>query len=249
MTHDVDDVAVGCSDEEPAHTPWLCGQRMHDLVAELLSFFVGTFDVVRKHGNDRIFRCACVPRYELDIRHAVGRGVAGHPSHVELLGAQPEVVGVEALGRVDVSHSKVCHDALGLHAVLLPRNGTRLSILRMPGEKLHDCPSEEVIAIPGHHMSGAADIDEVNLREACNELVASLLSDEIAHLSTHQKHGHTATENRVDRRVKPIYFCHFDRRKRRGAVDELRIPMPEPAAIALAEVCPEAVEIGRSGAV
>ena len=36
MVHDVDYVAVWCSDEEPADTPWLCRYRMHDLVAEFL---------------------------------------------------------------------------------------------------------------------------------------------------------------------------------------------------------------------
>ncbi len=40
------------------------------------------------------------------------------------------------------------------------------SVLRMPGEKFHDCPREDVVAITGDHMSGTADIDEVNLREA-----------------------------------------------------------------------------------
>jgi hypothetical protein len=34
MVHDVDDVAVWCSDEEPAHAPWLCRDRVHDLVAD-----------------------------------------------------------------------------------------------------------------------------------------------------------------------------------------------------------------------
>ena len=47
MVHDVNYVAVRCSDEEPAHTPWLCSYRVHDLVAEFLRFFIGTFDVIR----------------------------------------------------------------------------------------------------------------------------------------------------------------------------------------------------------
>ena len=96
---------------------------MHDLVAEFLSFFIGTFDVIRGDGNDRVFGCGCIARYELDVRPGIGRGVAGHPSHVELLGTQPEVVGVEALRCLNVSHSKVGHNACGAHAVLLPRNG------------------------------------------------------------------------------------------------------------------------------
>src|SRR6266496_3286996 len=86
MVHDVDDVAVWCPDEEPAHTPWLCSYRLHDLVAESLSFLISTFDVIRVDGNDRVFGCGCVTRHELDVRPGVGRGVARHPSHVELLG-------------------------------------------------------------------------------------------------------------------------------------------------------------------
>src|SRR5512132_2162528 len=60
MVHDVDDVAVWCSDEEPAHTPWLCSYRVYDLAAEFLSFFISTFDVIRVDGNDRVFGCGCI---------------------------------------------------------------------------------------------------------------------------------------------------------------------------------------------
>src|SRR4030095_6067468 len=120
MVHDVDDVAVWCSDEEPAHTPWLCSYRVYDLAAEFLSFFISTFDVIRVDGNDRVFGCGCITRHELDVRPRGGRGVAGHPSHVELLGTQPEVVGVEALRCLNVSHPKVGHNPYDVHAVLLP---------------------------------------------------------------------------------------------------------------------------------
>jgi hypothetical protein len=41
-----------------------------------------------------------------------------------------------------------------------------LAQLSVPGEKFHDRPGEDVVAITGDHMSRAADIDEVNLREA-----------------------------------------------------------------------------------
>ena len=68
MAHDVDDVAVWGSDEEPAHTPGLCRCRMHDLVAEFLSLFIGTFDVIRVDGNDQVFGCDGIARYELDVR-------------------------------------------------------------------------------------------------------------------------------------------------------------------------------------
>jgi hypothetical protein len=67
MAHDVDYVAVLCSDEEPAHTPRLCRYRVHDLVAELPSFFISTFDVICVDGHDRVFGSGCVARYELDI--------------------------------------------------------------------------------------------------------------------------------------------------------------------------------------
>jgi hypothetical protein len=43
-----------------------------------------------------------------------------HPSHVELLGAEPEVAGVEALRCVNVGHPEIGHDAYGAHAILLP---------------------------------------------------------------------------------------------------------------------------------
>ena len=55
MVHDVDDVAVWCPDEKPAHTPRLCNYRFHDLVAKFLSLFISSFDVVRADGNDRVF--------------------------------------------------------------------------------------------------------------------------------------------------------------------------------------------------
>src|ERR1035438_6440044 len=115
MVHDVDDVTVWCPDEEPAHTPCLCGYRVHDLVAEFLGFFVSNFEVIRVAGDDRIFGCGCVARYELDVRLGVGRGVPGHPSHVELLGTEPEIAGVEALRSLNVSHSNVGHNACGAH--------------------------------------------------------------------------------------------------------------------------------------
>jgi hypothetical protein len=43
MARDVDYVAVWCPDEEPAHPPRLCRQRVHDLVTEPLSFFTVPF--------------------------------------------------------------------------------------------------------------------------------------------------------------------------------------------------------------
>src|SRR6266576_2359231 len=132
VIRDVDDVAVWCPDEEPAHAPWLCRYRFHDLVAKFLRFFIGSFDVRRVDGNDRVFGSGFVARYELDVRSGVGRGVAGHPSHVELLGTQPEVAGVEALRCLNVSHPEVGHNAYGAHAILLPATYVRDGRLVIP---------------------------------------------------------------------------------------------------------------------
>jgi hypothetical protein len=98
-------------------------------------------------------------------------------------------------------------------------------------------------------MAGATDVDELNVREPCSECVGSLRGDEIAHLAAHKKHGHAIPQNRFNRRVHPIDFGHFDGRKRRSPVDEFRIPMPVPAAIAVAQVGPESVQIRWPGAV
>jgi len=53
MAYDVDDAAVWCADEEPAHAPRFCRDRVHDLVAESSSFFVSTVDVVRLDGKEK----------------------------------------------------------------------------------------------------------------------------------------------------------------------------------------------------
>jgi hypothetical protein len=52
MAHNVDYIAVRRSDIKAAHTPWLCSDRVHDLVAEFLSFFISAFDIIRVDGND-----------------------------------------------------------------------------------------------------------------------------------------------------------------------------------------------------
>src|SRR6266576_1114236 len=114
----------------------------------------------------------------------------------------------------------------------------------MAVEKFHDGPGEEVVAITGDHMSGAADVDETNLRKSGKKLVCSLFGDEIAHLASHKKHGHACAQNRFNRGVEAIDLGHFDGRTRRRAVNELRIPMPVPATVAMAQVGSKAVEIG-----
>src|ERR1700682_498915 len=88
----------------------------------------------------------------------------------------------------------------------------RSPVLGMPGEKFDDCPGEEVVAVTGDHVSGAADVDEVNVREAGDELVGPLLGDEIAHLATHQKHRNVVAKNRFDCGMHAIDFGHLDGR-------------------------------------
>src|SRR6202012_2998585 len=92
---------------------------MHDFVAEFLGFRAGAVDVVGADGNDRVFGGGRIACYELDDRPAIGGGKPGYPAHVELLVGQPEVVAVETLGRLDISHTKVGHDFGRSHALLL----------------------------------------------------------------------------------------------------------------------------------
>src|SRR3954453_13415247 len=120
VVHDVDHRSVRCPDEEAADAPRLGGPRVHDLVAEFLRLRVGSVDVVGEDGDERVLGRRGVARDELDVRAGVRGGVAGHPAHVELLGAQAEVAGVEALRRLDVGHREIGDDAGGAHAVLLP---------------------------------------------------------------------------------------------------------------------------------
>src|SRR3954452_18340531 len=120
VVHDVDHRSVRCPDEETADAPRLGGQRVHDLVAEFPRLRVGSVDVVGEDGDERVLGRRGVARDELDVRAGVRGGVAGHPAHVELLGAQAEVAGVEALRRLDVGHREIGDDAGGAHAVLLP---------------------------------------------------------------------------------------------------------------------------------
>jgi hypothetical protein len=46
VTDDVEDVAVRVANEESAVTPWLLGQRVHDLITPTVRFFVGFLDTV-----------------------------------------------------------------------------------------------------------------------------------------------------------------------------------------------------------
>src|SRR6478609_6691650 len=85
-------------------------------------------------------------------------------------------------------------------------------------------------------------------KRAMNSSARSLVTRSLIWPRT-RKHGHAIPQNRFNRRVHPIHFGHFDGRQRRSAVDEFRIPVPVPAAIAVAQVGPESVEIRWPGAV
>lgn len=45
------------------------------------------------------------------------------------------------------------------------------------GQKIQDGVGEDVVAIAGDHVSGPADVGELDLREASEELVRPLLAD------------------------------------------------------------------------
>src|ERR1700722_6186629 len=119
MVDDVDDIAVGSPDEKTPQPPGFGGQWMDDVVAELLCLRVRRVDVIGADRNHRVFMGRCITGDQLEPGPGVGRGVPGHPAHVELFVGQPEVVGVETLGRFDVRDSKVGKYLRGLHAALL----------------------------------------------------------------------------------------------------------------------------------
>jgi len=47
----------------------------------------------------------------------------------------------------------------------------------MPSEEIQDSAGEDVVAITGDHVSGAADVGELHLREAREKFVSTLLAD------------------------------------------------------------------------
>src|ERR1700741_5084413 len=84
--------------------------------------------------------------------------------------------------------------------------GSRLSsrLVDAPSEEIQDSASENVVAIPGNHMSGTAHIGELDLRETREKCVSAFLADKVTHLPPNQKHGHTVPQDRVDRCVHAI---------------------------------------------
>jgi hypothetical protein len=55
MLCDVEDVAVGSPDENPAYAPWFGGQRVHDLVPKSLRLLERSLYVVDLDRDDRVF--------------------------------------------------------------------------------------------------------------------------------------------------------------------------------------------------
>src|SRR6516164_364548 len=98
----------------------------------------------------------------------------------------------------------------------------------MAGQEIQDGLREDVVAIAGDHVPRVAHIGELDLREAREEFVGALLADQVTHAAANQKHGHAVAQDRVDGRVHAIRVGDLERGKRRGAADELRIPMPVP---------------------
>jgi len=104
----------------------------------------------------------------------------------------------------------------------------------MAGQEIQDRSREYVVAIAGDHVSGTADISELDLREAREEFVGAFLTDQVAHLTANQKHGHAATQDRLNGGVHAIGIGDLEWRECRSAADELGIPVPIPTIPAAA---------------
>src|SRR5437588_1425561 len=96
MARHVDDVAVGCPDEEPPNAPGFGRERMRDLVAPPLGLCKGLVNLgTDMSRDDRILRCSRIPCHQLYRGELFRRGVSGHPAEVELLDLEPHVALVE----------------------------------------------------------------------------------------------------------------------------------------------------------
>src|SRR5207248_10008477 len=82
--------------------------------------------------DDRVMRRRGVASDELDGGLATRRSVACHPTQVEFLNAQPEIVGVEVTGSGDVSDRKVRVDAGYSHRSSSSRTYAASRPLRLP---------------------------------------------------------------------------------------------------------------------
>lgn len=52
----------------------------------------------------------------------------------------------------------------------------------MAAQKVQHGRCEDVVAVAGDHVPGAADIGELDIREAGKKFLGSLLTDQVAHL-------------------------------------------------------------------
>jgi hypothetical protein len=117
VADDVHDVAVGCADEEPPHTPSFGRERVNDLIAAALRFDVRLVDIVPDaHRDDRVLGTGRVPCDELHAGPALRGAVMGNPAEIEALRVESEVVDVEAARGFDVSDAQVRDDLRGSHA-------------------------------------------------------------------------------------------------------------------------------------
>ena len=167
----------------------------------------------------------------------------GRQHHADHSARQRLLAIVHALRQIDRAVVSAAID-LGADDVVAARQASEPPV---PVEEIQHRIGEDVVAIAGDHVSRTADIDELDLGEACQKFVGALLADQVAHLAPHQQHGYAAREDRLHRRVQSIDVGHLGGRQRRGVADELRIPMPVPAIAAAAQVCAQAVEIGWPG--
>ncbi len=110
MAHDVQHVAVRCANKEAAHSPRFVLQRVHDLVAAPLRFFVSRVDVGDLYRHGGVCRCGSVVGDDLEADSRLRRCVSRDPSHVELLDAQAEILGVEHPRLLEVLHMQVSDD-------------------------------------------------------------------------------------------------------------------------------------------
>lgn len=81
-------MSLGRTNEEAAYAPFLCGQRVHDLVAPAHRLFVGLVHVVDSDRQNRVFGCGGISCQQL--HNSPGRGdVASYPVQPQILLLKP----------------------------------------------------------------------------------------------------------------------------------------------------------------
>ena len=93
--------------------------------------------------------------------------------------------------------------------------------------------AQEIVSVTGDHVAGPGNVDVRDVGKPRTELDRLLLGHEVAHPATYEHHRHV---DGGDRGVEPIDVGDLTRGEVRGAADEGRIPVPEPAAVTLAQV-------------